>query len=328
MAVVISTSRAVNAVPELLGRLGSAGHDVRVVDEAGLDEQGMQALAGPAGALIVGVEPVTRGVLAAAPALRIVARPGVGYDAIDVAAATDAGVWVTITPGANTESVADHTMALILSLLRRVGELDAEVHAGRWPRSIGVELSGQVMGLIGLGAIGRAVAHRAQAFGMIVVAADPAADTSFAASHNIELMTVDELAASSDVVSLHAPSSDETRHMIDARLLRLMRPDAVLINTARGDLVDESALADAVASGVIQGAAVDVLSSEPPTSSPLLGVSGVIVTPHVAAYTRQALDRMAEAAVESVLAALAGDMPSGALNDPRPSTQTHAKETT
>lgn len=314
MGNVLSTSRALNARPELVGELRDAGHAVELVDRPGIGEAEMAELARDRHALIVGVEPVTERVLEAAGDLRIVARPGVGYDQVDVATATRRGVAVTITPGANTESVADHTLALILACARRVTELDAAVHAGEWPRSVGLELRGRVLGILGIGAIGRAVALRAQAFGMRVVAYDPAPDPAYAAAHGVELVGLDELLGRADIVSLHAPHTPDTDGLVDQSLLERMRPHAILVNTARGGLVDEQAVADALAAGRLGAVGLDVLASEPPTASPLLHSERAVLTPHVAAYTGAALERMAGMAVAAVLDALAGRTPHGLVN--------------
>lgn len=315
MARVLSTSRALNGSPRLLTRLREAGHEVRVEDNPDLDDAAMLELARSHAALIVGIEPVTAEVIDNAPELRVIARPGAGYDRIDVPAATAAGVLVTTTPGANTDSVADHTIALLLVAARQVVELSSAVRAGQWPRTVGTELRECTLGLVGFGAIGRAVGARAAAFGMRVIATDPApAVAAMAVERGVEMVSLDEVLSRSDVISLHAPGGADNRHLIDTDALDRVRPDAILVNTARGDLVDEAAVAVALRDGRLGAVAVDVLETEPPTASPLVGLDCAYVTPHVAAYTRAALDRMAERAIDAVLEALAGRRPPGLLN--------------
>jgi D-3-phosphoglycerate dehydrogenase / 2-oxoglutarate reductase len=321
---VLSTSRALNTHEALLDDLRRAGHQVDVRDGVTPDATTMAELVSPYHALIVGLEPVDAAVIAAAPLLRVVARPGAGYDRVDVAAATEAGVAVTITPGVNKDSVADHTMALLLASVRQISSLATVVAAGGWPRATGMELRGATLGLLGLGAIGRAVAERARGFGLEVIATDPFADRAVAARLQVQLVGLHELMSRSDILSLHAPVTGETRRLVDARFLEQVKPGAVLINTARGELLDEAAVASAVASGRLSAVAVDVLATEPPTSSPLIGLPGVVVTPHIAAYTHQALRRMAEMAVRSVLDVLADRKPHGLVD---PAVWSHRRST-
>lgn len=313
MSRIVTTSRALNTRVELLQTLTEAGHEVDVVDRLDLDEAAMRSLAIDADALIVGTEPVTAAVIAASPELKIIARPGVGYDRIDVAAAKAAGVYVTVTPGANTDSVADHTMALLLAVARNLAEAESQVRIGQWPRSVGIELRGRTLGLLGYGAIGRAVAERARSFGMMVVAEDPYADVGMAHEAQVEIVDRAALLDRSDVISIHASSTTATRGLVDAPFFEGMRPGAIIINTARGDLLDEAALAKAVESGQIGGAGLDVLTEEPPRDSPVCGKKGIIVTPHIAAYTEQSFHRMATAATASVLAAMEGRKPNGLI---------------
>jgi D-3-phosphoglycerate dehydrogenase len=314
VAKVLSTSRSLNALPGLIDALTAAGHQVSMKDRPGLTEEEMVELARGHDAMIVGVEPVTARVIEAAPALQIVARPGVGYDKIDVAAATKAGVRVTITPGANAVSVADHTLALILACARRITEVDAATHVGGWPRTVGMELDQRTLGLIGYGGIGREVARRALAFGITVLATDPYADPDRARAAGVQLVSQDELLERADVISLHVPATPETVGMVDRDFLDRVRPGALLVNTARGELVDELAVARALDDGQLGAVGLDVFNTEPPAGSPLLGRAEAILTPHVAAYTEAALHRMADMAVGCVIDALAGRVPSGLVN--------------
>jgi phosphoglycerate dehydrogenase-like enzyme len=262
---------------------------------------------------IISTDIFDRDVFAACPRLRALARVGVGFDAIDLEAATDAGVAVTITPGLNGETVADHTLALMLACIRRVVENDASVKRGEWDRAgrlLGTTLSGTTVGLIGLGAIGRAVARRLSGFDVRLLGYDPV-DDEVAGVARVELR---QLLLESDVVSLHVPLSLETEQLIGAAELALMRPSAILVNTARGRLVDEDALARALVEGRLAGAGIDVFAHEPPGDSPLLALPRVVLSPHVAGIGAGAQQAMLEMAVSAVLAVLAGEEPGGIVN--------------
>src|SRR4029453_9985503 len=236
----------------------------------------LQELSGAAAA-IAGSEPYTRRGIESCPELRVIARNGVGYDAVDIAAATERGITVTVTPGVNHESVAEHTFALLLAAARSIVPQNAAIHAGRWQRDVGFPLRGGTLGLIGLGRIGKAVAIRAAAFGMRVLAHEPLPDAQFVNEQRITLASLDELLSESDFVSLHMPLTKEARHLIDKRALSLMKPTAFLINTARGGLVNEEDLSQALAQQKIPGAGLAVLAEEPPPADhPLLKLDNVI----------------------------------------------------
>lgn len=268
-------------------------------------------------AALVGTDAFTRHALAAAPRLRIVSRFGVGYDAIDVPAATELGIWVTTTPGTNEHSVADAAIAMILMLARQLLPAVERTRAGKWERPIGLELRGLTLGLVGFGRIGRQVALRARPFGLTVLAYDVAPDEAAARELGCRYVPLDDLLRAADFVSLHAPATPQTHHLIDARTLALMKPSAYLINTARGELVDEVALIDALSSGRLAGAALDVFKQEPPDpGSPLLSLPNVLPLPHIAGVTAQAGQQMATLAVDNVLAALRGGRPPYPVNDP------------
>jgi D-3-phosphoglycerate dehydrogenase len=272
-------------------------------------------------AALASTDAFTRRVLAAAPRLRIISRFGVGFDSIDVAAATDRGIWVTVTPGTNEHSVADLTLALILALARQLVPVANQTRAGAWERAIGVELRGQTLGLVGFGRIGRQVALRARAFGVEVVVYDIVRDAAAAAQLGARYVPLDELLARADFVSLHAPATPETRHIIGAQALAQMKPTACLVNTARGELVDEADLAAALRERRIAGAALDVFKQEPPAADhPLLGLPNVLVTPHIAGLTAQSGERMAALSAENILAVLRGERPAHPVNEPRPRT--------
>ena len=259
---------------------------------------------------ILGLDEVTAGVLAQAGRLKVISRFGVGTDSVDIGAATEAGIVVTITPGANSVAVAELTLGLILALARQIPYHDRVVRAGQWTRIQGIELSGAVLGIVGFGRIGREVGSRAAALGMRVLFYDPFPPEGGQA----ESCTIDELLARSDVISLHLPLTKATRNLIDARALALMKPSALLVNTARGGLVDEPALYEALASGKLAGAACDVFASEPPGDSPLLRADNFIGVPHIGSATLQTTLKMGLLASQNALAVLRGERPEGVVN--------------
>jgi len=246
---------------------------------------------------------ITAEVLEAAKKVRIVGRAGVGVDNIDVAAASKKGVIVVNVPGGNTISAAEHTMALLLSLSRNVPQANASVKAGEWKRSqfTGTELLGKTLGLLGMGRIGREVAKRCQSFGMSVVGYDPFASEEYAKTFNIKLATLEEIYAQADFITVHVPLNDSTKHLFNAKTLAKLKPGVRLINCARGGIIDEQALADAVKSGHVKGAAIDVFEQEPPAKdNPLMGVPGIIVTPHLGASTEEAQVKVAQEMAETL----------------------------
>ncbi len=291
--------------------LTSAGFDC--LDPPGdhlLDDAEMREWLPQASALIAGSEVISPSILDAAPHLRVVARVGVGYDAIDVAAASVRKVLVAITPGANHDSVAEHAFALLLSITRRVALKDRALRTGVWDRTVVLPLRGKVLGLIGFGRIGSAMVSRANAFGMPVIACDPFSDVDLFKRLGVERVDLDELIERADVVSLHAPMTPETSRMINAERLTRMRPRAILINTARGGLVDQKALYEALQSGKLDGAGLDVLDPEPPDfNDPLIQLPNVVITAHVAGIDEQALADMAQKAAECVAELYMGRMP-------------------
>lgn len=265
--------------------------------------------------VVAGTDPFDAGVIAAADRLRVLGRTGVGYDNIDVAAATRHGVAVCPTPGVNRQSVAEHTVAMILNCARLIPQNIASVRTGGWPQVSGRELHGSTLGLIGLGAIGKAVARIALGFGMTVVAYDPYLDTGFAAEHGIRGVPLDELLATSDFVSLHIFLDETTRHLIDARAISTMKDGAYLVNTARGGVIHERALADALADGKLAGAALDVLEHEPlAPDSPLRALDNLLITAHIGAATVESRARSGMMAAQSVIDVLAGRIPSTTVN--------------
>ncbi len=277
----------------------------------------LAALAVDADALLLGLDRCDASVFAAAPRLRVVSRFGAGVDTVDLEAAERHGVTVTNTPGANTTAVAELTLALLLTLARDLPAAVATARSGAWTRTKGWELEGKTLGLVGLGRIGRAVATRAAAFGMRVIAHDPYAP-DVAGVERVDLRT---LWAEADCVSLHVGLDASTRHLVDAGVLAQLKPGAVLVNTSRGGLVDETALALALRSGRLAGAAADAFDREPPVGSPLLDLPTFVPTPHLGAATAEAAQRMGEAAARNVVAVLTGVGRADVVTAPDPGPQ-------
>jgi phosphoglycerate dehydrogenase-like enzyme len=301
--------------PRLGGALADAGLALRLAPKRGARSAAeLRALLGGAAGAIVSTDPFDASAFTHHPQLRVVARVGVGVDSIDLAAATAAGVAVTVTPGANDQTVADHAVALMLACLRRVVEHDAAVRRGAWERTgahTPWRLSGATVGIVGYGRIGQLVAARVRAFGARVLVSDPAPPHDAGA----EILALEELLARADVVSLHAPLLDSTRCLIGAGELRRMRPSAILVNTARGAVVDEEALARALTEGRLRAAALDVFATEPPPpSSPLLALPNVVLSPHIAGLSEQSIAQMLRRATASVLDVLAGRTPADLAN--------------
>ena len=297
-----------------LALLREAGWEVTLPSAAGL----VAELAQADGLIVRSATRVTEELLAAAPRLRVVGRAGVGVDNVDVEAATRRGVLVMNTPGGNAVSVAEHTFALLLALARSVPQLSASVHAGRWEKSgvVGVELRGKTLGLVGLGRVGTEVALRARALEMNVLAYDPYVSPEAARDSDVELVPLDDLLARSDFISLHAALSASSEKMIDAATIAKMKRGARLINCARGELVDEAALTDALRSGHIAGAALDTFAEEPPRGSPLLGLPSVVATPHVAGSTAEAQEEVGTLIAQQVRDFLAEGVLRNAVNLP------------
>lgn len=296
MTRVAVTPRSFRQTPgEHLDRL-RAEVDVSFPDvDRPLDEDEMVELVRGCAGLIVGVDPVTSQVLEAGP-LRVVVKYGSGMDNIDAAAAEELGVRVSSTPGANARSVAELAVGLLLSLARNVVVHDRGIRDGSWRRITGIELAGKRLGIVGYGAIGREVARIAQGLDMVVVAYDPLVDDA-----DVPLVPLEELYATCDAVSLHVPLTSETRGMIGTEELATMKPTAFLLNTARGGLVDEEALAEALSTGRLGGAALDGFAEEPLGESPLRGLDNVVLSPHAGAATLDAVLRTASRAVDQLL---------------------------
>ena len=272
------------------------------------DPRTLACALGTAVGWIAGVGPIGQEQLGLAPALRVIARYGVGVDAVDLEAAAARGVVVTNTPGANAESVADHALALLLAALRGIVAGDRGARAGTWSGRPAREVSALTVGIVGFGRVGRALAQRLVAgFGARVLVHDPFLDPAEVQAAGCEPVGLHELAAAADAVSLHVPGGD--RPLVDVHFLDALRPGAILVNTARGDLFDETAVAHALADGTVGALAIDVLGAEAGRDSPLMRAPNVTVTPHVAAQTVEAIDRMGTMAAEEVLRVLDGRPP-------------------
>jgi glyoxylate reductase len=321
-----STARPHIAVTRLLPggaleRLRTASHVVVHEEDRPPSRDELLALVRDAdGLLCLLTERIDAEVLDAAPRLRVVSNYAVGVNNIDVAEATRRGILVTNTPDVLTEATADFTWALILAACRRLGEGERLVRAGAWrgwspTQLLGADVYGKTLGIVGLGRIGRAVARRAGGFAMPVLhhtqhPVDPAVERSLGARP----VALDDLLRAADVVSLHVPYTPATHHLVDAARLRLMRPSAYLVNTARGPLVDEAALVEALRAGVIAGAGLDVYEREPALTPGLVELPNVVLAPHLGSATVEARTAMADLAAENLLAALAGRRPPHPVN--------------
>jgi D-3-phosphoglycerate dehydrogenase / 2-oxoglutarate reductase len=268
-------------------------------------------------ATLAGSEPYTPRVFQAHPQLRVIARAGVGYDAVSLEAATASGVAVAIAPGTNQDSVAEHTFALILALAKNLISQHTGTRGGKWPRGANLPLRGRTLGIAGLGRIGKAVAIRGAAFMMKLIAYEPFPDQAFVKQHGITLVGMDRLFADSDYLSLHMPLLAESRGIINKQTLATMKPTAFLINTARGGLVCEPDLVEALKTGRIAGAGIDVFEDEPPPREhPLFGFDNVVFTPHAAGVDLQSRDDMALSAARAIAALSKGQWPAEQIVNP------------
>jgi phosphoglycerate dehydrogenase-like enzyme len=259
---------------------------------------------------IAGVDTIDRRVIKSTDRLRVIARYGSGVDNVDLAAAAEQSVVVTNTPSANAASVAEFTVGLVLALVRSIPALVNRTRSGEWPRVMGTSLEGRCVGLLGFGAIGKKVARYLSCFDCTLVAHDPVADEHYAARYGIELAALTDVVARADVLSLHLPLLPQTRGIVDSSFLARMKPGSFLINTARGELLDEAALLEALNSGHLMGAALDAFSEEPPAPDhPLLSMPQVLATPHSGAHTDGAARAMGWAALRDCMAVLRGEEP-------------------
>jgi phosphoglycerate dehydrogenase-like enzyme len=308
---VLCTALSTETGPHL-DLLSLAGFDVRQAprDQNLYDDQTLFRIAGGVDAVIAGSEPWPRWVLEGLPQLRVLSRTGVGYDAIDMSACDDCGVVVATTPGVNHHAVAEHTIALLMGIARGFPRRDAVVRNGTWPRFSTSRVMGRTLGIVGLGRIGRAVATRAVGLGLKVIACDPYAQLEFAEQWGIELTTFPELLGRADYVSLHLPLNQGTRHLINTKTLAVMKPGSVLLNTARGALVDEPALIAALQAGHLRAAGLDVFEQEPlPLSSPLLQMDNVLLSGHVAGLDNESQYDTLTMAADTIIQLSGGKWP-------------------
>ncbi len=250
---------------------------------------------------IAGLDYVTKKVMEACPKLKVISRYGVGYDRVDIAAAKEKGIKVTNTPGVNAEAVGELAFGMILAVARKIPYLDDQTRKGMWPRSSGMELKGKTIGILGLGAIGRVVARCAGGYDMNVMAYDPFIDKEYCEKNGIGIKTFDALIAEANVISLHLPMTEQTRHIINDDVIAKMQDEVILVNTSRGGIIDEEAVYRALKSGKLGGLGLDAFEKEPPENSPLFELSNVVATPHTGAHTKEAADNMAYASIKNLV---------------------------
>jgi D-3-phosphoglycerate dehydrogenase len=318
MPNVLITARYFAVDPEPLALLSAHGCELVHTDldwtlgDGNVSEGRAVELLRGVDAAIISSLPLTEQVMAHANRLRVVAVRGVGYDSVDIGAATARRLPVLVAPGF-TESVADYTFALMLAVARRVALADRLVRDGRWEVLVSTDICGKTIGIVGLGRIGKAVARRASGFDMAVLATDVIPDDAFARQYGVTYLPLPDLLRRADIVSINAPLSRETRYLIDEQALRLMQPHALLINTARGGLVDEQALAAALREGRLAGAGLDVFHQEPLERNPFAGMDNVVLSPHLAAYSREGLRETGMLAARGVITVLTGGRPDSSV---------------
>ena len=314
--VVHADARPDSELPE--ERSGLGGLDCDLIATTAANEDELIANLREADIVIVAAAQITRRVLESLPRCRAIVRYGIGLDNVELAAATDSGIVVAHVLDFCTEEVSNHAVALMLALARRLLPNHRDAAAGLWRQPQAWTLApvhGQTLGIVGFGNIGRSVAGKARAFGLRLLAHDPYGDPNAAAELGAALVPLADLLAESDYVSLHTPLTPETRHLIGAAELRAMKPTAVLINTARGPVVDEAALVEALASGGIAGAGLDVFEEEPlPADSPLCRLGNVVLTPHVASVSPEAMRRLREEVGQAAADVLRGRRPKYVAN--------------
>ena len=266
--------------------------------------------------IIAGLDYITEEVINnASKTLKVISRYGVGYERIDIEAASKKGIVVTNTPGVNAESVADLALSLMLSIARGIPTLNSQVKNGEWPRFSGAELYKKTVGILGLGAIGKGVAMRAKGFSMKVLAYDPYIDRAYAEANDIEVCDFEEIISNSDFISLHLPLNEKTKNIINADTILKMKKGAVIINTARGGLIDEDAAYQGLQSGKLGGLGLDAFEKEPPENSPLFELDNVVVTPHTGAHTAEAVCNMGIMSVQNLIDVLSGNKCNHIVND-------------
>lgn len=315
--VMIGPAQLANLQGEFYSVLKKAGFTFRYPTKQVqmVEEDMFKEMAGVTASL-AGSEPFNRKVLEALPDLKIIARAGVGYDAVDIAAATEHGVVVTITPGTNQDAVAEHTFMLILALAKNLMGQHPKIQQGAWPRQANVPLRGRTLAIVGMGRIGKAVALRGIAFQMKVIAYEPYPDKEFVQKHGIKLMSLDDVLKEGDFVTLHLPATPESKHVINQRTLGLMKPTSYLINTARGAVIHEGDLFEALSKNRIAGAGLDVFEAEPPGDLPLLKLDNVVLTAHTAGVDQQSRDDMALLAAQCIARLSQGEWPAECIVNP------------
>lgn len=304
--------------PDEVKMVEQAGAAVKIIPDKGDDFYRSEVAS--ADGLVVGLLPVTRQLLENSPRLIIVARHGVGYDNVDLKAATDQGIVVTNTPGVNSDAVAEFTFGLLLGYIRQIPHSWEMMRGGGWrkPQNLeAVDIRGKTLGIIGLGRIGSRVSRIGNAFGLKVLACDPYITEQDFKNAGAQRVSRDEAIRQADYLTLHTPLSDETRNMIGAKELSMMKKSALLINTSRGEVVDEDALIEAADRETIAGAALDVFKEEPPKDKKIATHPRILVTAHLAGLTREAMYRTFIAAATQVVHALKGEKPPYALNEPK-----------
>jgi phosphoglycerate dehydrogenase-like enzyme len=264
--------------------------------------------------LILGLDPATAAVLENAPRLRVISKYGVGTDNIDLETATRMGILVTRAPGSNSSAVAELAFGLMLAVARRIAESDRNIRRGIWGKYAGFELSGKILGIVGTGQIGKQLARLARGFDMQLLCCDIKPDESWARQEGASYVSLNHLLQRADIISLHLPLTADTHHLVAAPQLEAMKPTAILINTARGELVDETALLEALAQNRPAGAGLDVVETDPPHNTPLARLDNVVLTSHIGAHTREAMAAMAHTAVENLVKVFQGVVPDTVVN--------------
>jgi D-3-phosphoglycerate dehydrogenase len=295
--------------------LASIGAELRMADSP--TSEGIVAAAASSDALLVTYAKITADMIQKMPKCRVISRFGIGVDNVDIQAATAAGIVVTKVPDYCIDEVSDHAMALLLAIVRKIPSSSARTHGGRWEMKAVVpihRLRDSVLGLAGFGRIPQLVAPKAKAFGMRVIAYDPFVPEDVFKRAGIDRVDLPQLLAASDYISVHTPLTPETQHLFNRETFGRMKRGAYVVNTARGPIIDEAALAEALDSGQIAGAALDVMTQEPPPASPLFGRDNVIITPHTSFYSEESLVELQVKAAQEVVAVLSGRSPRNPVN--------------
>lgn len=311
MAIVLTTSRAFATCDEAKKILIDAGHEIKIVTpEKPLKSEELIPLIKDVDAAIAGLDFITADVINAAPKLKIIARNGVGYDRVDLEAAKKNNVYVTITPGTNSISVCELAFSFITGLARKTHLMDRNVRTGSWKRENGLELYGKTIAILGTGAIGKNLAIRCLAFGMKVIAYDLYPNVELKEKYGVQYYDeITPLLEQADFISLHVPATENTHHMINRQSIRKMKKSVYIINTARGELIDDEALYDALVNGDIGGAGLDAFTTEPFTNKHFFKLNNVIMTPHTGAFTQDAVVKTLVMAAEEVVRVLSSKRP-------------------